>query len=201
MFDIGWSELVVIAVVALIAIGPKELPGVLRMVGQWMGKARKMASEFQGQFQEAMREAEMADLKKSFDEVKEAATGLTSGNIMTSLQKDVGDALRIDDIDKPLTDKPATDKPAIENPVDAQIASAIGEPVTPTGEPVTPTGEPVTPAAPTSETFVEAEAHAAASEPLAITREVLPAPQDITPAAPQDISPAAADVLKDAKAS
>src|SRR5436189_580679 len=68
MFDIGWSELVVIAVVALIAIGPKELPGVLRMVGQWMGKARKMAAEFQGQFQEAMREAEMADLKKQFDE-------------------------------------------------------------------------------------------------------------------------------------
>ena len=101
MFDIGWSELVVIAVVALIAIGPKELPGVLRMVGQWMGKARKMAAEFQGQFQEAMREAEMADLKKTFDEVKEAATGLTTNNVMTSLQKDVGEALRIDDVDKP----------------------------------------------------------------------------------------------------
>ena len=83
MFDIGWSELVVIAVVALIAIGPKELPGVLRMVGQWMGKARKMAAEFQGQFQEAMREAEMADLKKTFDEVKEAASGFSGGNIMT----------------------------------------------------------------------------------------------------------------------
>ena len=171
MFDIGWSELVVIAVVALIAIGPKELPGVLRMVGQWMGKARKMAAEFQGQFQEAMREAEMADLKKSFDEVKEAATGFTCGNIMTSLQKDVGDALQIDDIDKPA-----------RYASDAQIASAIGEPVTPT-----------TPAAPTPETFVEAEAHAAASEPLAITREVQPAPQDIAPPAP--------DVLKDAKAS
>src|ERR1700724_3275341 len=100
MFDIGWSEFLVIAIVALIAIGPKELPGVLRMVGQWMGKARKMAAEFQGQFQEAMREAEMADLKKSFDEVKEAASGFTGGNIMTSLQKDVGVALRIDDIDK-----------------------------------------------------------------------------------------------------
>ena len=110
MFDIGWSELVVIAVVALIAIGPKELPGVLRMVGQWMGKARKMAAEFQGQFQEAMREAEMADLKKTFDEVKEAATGFTGDNVMTSLQKDVGDALRIDDIDKPAAslDAPAT---------------------------------------------------------------------------------------------
>jgi len=160
MFDIGWSELVVIAVVALIAIGPKELPGVLRMVGQWMGKARKMAAEFQGQFQEAMREAEMADLKKTFDEVKEIATGFTSGtNVMTSLQKDVGDALRIEDIDKPVAD--------------AQIDSAIGAPVTPT-----------TPEPPTPQTFVEADAHAVA-EPLAITREVLPppAPMDITPVA------------------
>jgi sec-independent protein translocase protein TatB len=101
MFDIGWSEFVLIAVVALIAIGPKELPGVLRTVGQWMGKARKMAAEFQSQFQEAMREAEMADLKKSFDEVREAASGFDGGNIMTSLRKDVTDALRIDDIDKP----------------------------------------------------------------------------------------------------
>src|SRR5215469_7929197 len=111
MFDIGWSELVLIAVVALIAIGPKELPGVLRMVGQWMGKARKMAAEFQGQFQEAMREAEMADLKKSFDEVKEAASGLTSGGgLMTSLQKDVSEALRIDDVDK------VAETPAVEQP-------------------------------------------------------------------------------------
>src|ERR1043165_80439 len=103
MFDIGWGEMGVIAVVALIAIGPKELPGVLRMVGQWMGKARRMASEFQGQFQEAMREAEMADLKKTFDEVKDAATGLGSDNIMTSLHKDVGEALKIDSIDTPVT--------------------------------------------------------------------------------------------------
>ena len=101
MFDIGWSEFALIAVVALIAIGPKELPGVLRMVGQWMGKARKMAAEFQGQFQEAMREAEMADLKKSFDEVKEAASGFTTGNLMTSLERDVSKALDIEGIDKP----------------------------------------------------------------------------------------------------
>jgi sec-independent protein translocase protein TatB len=74
MFDIGWSELVVIGVVALIAIGPKELPGVLRTVGQYMGKVRRMASEFQSQFQEAMREAEMADIKKSVDEMTESAT-------------------------------------------------------------------------------------------------------------------------------
>jgi sec-independent protein translocase protein TatB len=159
MFDIGWSELVVIAVVALIAIGPKELPGVLRMVGQWMGKARKMAAEFQGQFQEAMREAEMADLKKSFDEVKEAATGFASGNVMTSLEKDVGNALRIDDIDKPATSK-----------IDALEA-------------------------PIPETFSEADAHALASQPLAITRDIQAQP------APQEAQPAAPDLLKDAKAS
>src|SRR5579864_8594899 len=123
MFDISWSEFAIIAVVALIAIGPKELPGVLRMVGQWMGKARKMAAEFQGQFQEAMREAEMADLKKSFDEVKEAATGFASGNVMTSLQKDVSAALNIDEIDKPAatTEAPA---PSAETSTDTHAAEA-----------------------------------------------------------------------------
>jgi sec-independent protein translocase protein TatB len=170
MFDIGWSEFVVIAVVALIAIGPKELPGVLRMVGQWMGKARKMAAEFQGQFQEAMREAEMADLKKSFDEVKEAATGFTSGNVMTSLEKDVGNALRIDDIDKPAV--AATETPAIDPPV-----------------------APTTPEPPIPETFTEADAHALAAQPLAITQEAQAQPM------PQDTAPANADVLRDAKAS
>jgi sec-independent protein translocase protein TatB len=117
MFDISWSEFAIIAVVALIAIGPKELPGVLRMVGQWMGKARKMAAEFQGQFQEAMREAEMADLKKSFDEVREAATGFASGNVMTSLRKDVASALDIGVIDKP----PANTEPASPAEASANI--------------------------------------------------------------------------------
>ena len=127
MFDIGWSEFVLIAVVALIAIGPKELPGVLRTVGQWMGKARKMAAEFQSQFQEAMKEAEMADLKKSFDEVREAASGFRSGNIITSLHKDVTYALRIDDVDKPAA---AIDPPAAA----ASEAVAATEPLAITPE-------------------------------------------------------------------
>jgi sec-independent protein translocase protein TatB len=172
MFDIGWSEFVVIAVVALIAIGPKELPGVLRMVGQWMGKARRMASEFQGQFQEAMREAEMADLKKSFDEVKDAATGVTSGNIMTSLEKDVGNALRIDDAEKPAA---------------SSDGSASSE------APASPKSD--VPEISIPETFTEADAQALASQPLAITQEIQPQP------APQDAAPANPDVHKDAKAS
>ena len=77
MFDIGWGEFLVIGIVALIVIGPKELPGVLRSLGQGISKIRRMASEFQGQFQEAMREAEMAELKKSVDEVSAAARGFS----------------------------------------------------------------------------------------------------------------------------
>jgi sec-independent protein translocase protein TatB len=187
MFDIGWSELVVIAVVALIAIGPKELPGVLRMVGQWMGKARKMAAEFQGQFQEAMREAEMADLKKTFDEVKEAASGLASNNIMTSLQKDVGEALKIDDIDKP----------AIEPPTPATFVEAETDSVTERLA-LRQEARAAPPEAPIPEMFTEADAHALANEPLAITREVHAAPTEAQPAGPPAENP---DILKDAKAS
>src|ERR1700689_5388952 len=69
MFDISWTEFLLIGIVALIVIGPKELPGVLRTLGQWTRKVRSMAGDFQNQFQEAMREAEMADLKKEVDDL------------------------------------------------------------------------------------------------------------------------------------
>ena len=69
MFDISWTEFLLIGIVALVVIGPKELPGVMRSLGQWTRKIRGMASEFQNQFQEAMREAEMADLKKQVDDM------------------------------------------------------------------------------------------------------------------------------------
>jgi len=69
MFDISWSEFLLIGVVALIVIGPKELPTVMRTMGQWTRKIRSMAADFQNQFHEAMREAEMADLKKQVDDI------------------------------------------------------------------------------------------------------------------------------------
>jgi sec-independent protein translocase protein TatB len=154
MFDIGWSEFAVIAVVALIAIGPKELPGVLRMVGQWVAKARKMAGEFQGQFQEAMREAEMADLKKSFDEVKEAASGFASGDVMTSLHKDVTSALGTDE--KPLASADVAS--STEQVASTAAEAAASEPLAlaPGGEPASTT--PDVPAADVQSAAVETEA-------------------------------------------
>lgn len=123
MFDIGWSELVLIGVVALVVLGPKELPGVLRMVGQWMGKARRMAADFQGQFQEAMREAEMADVKKSFDDIKEAAHDFTGGNLLNSAQKDVEEALKLD-TSRDATVATETPSPPAETAPDVQPATS-----------------------------------------------------------------------------
>lgn len=70
-FDVG--KLVVIGVVALIVIGPKDLPRVLRQVGNAVGKMRRMANEFQGQFMEAMREADVENLKKEVESAADLA--------------------------------------------------------------------------------------------------------------------------------
>lgn len=78
MFDISWGEFLVVGVVALIVIGPKELPGVIRSVGRGMAKLRAMASDFRGQFDDALREAELHEVKKEFDNFKDQATGLST---------------------------------------------------------------------------------------------------------------------------
>lgn len=137
MFDIGWGKIVIIAVIALIVIGPKELPAVLRTVGQWMGKIRRMAAEFQGQFQEAMREAEMADLKKHVDTITEATRDIGSFDPLATARKDIESAFE----DKPAatsSDMPAT--PASGDPASATAAheAAALEPAAPPVEPPLP---------------------------------------------------------------
>jgi sec-independent protein translocase protein TatB len=69
MFDIGWSEMAVVAVVALVVIGPKDLPKLLRTVGEWTGKARALAREFQGHLDELARQSELDELKKQAEAV------------------------------------------------------------------------------------------------------------------------------------
>src|SRR5882757_611211 len=93
MFDLGWGKIVLIGIVALIVIGPKELPGALRTLGQWMSKVRRMASDFQNQFHEAMREAELADLKKDVDEMAAKAHSYTNFNPLDDVRKDIESAV------------------------------------------------------------------------------------------------------------
>ena len=73
MFDIDSGKLLIIGIVALIVIGPKELPGVMRQVGVALGKVRRMAGEFQGQFMDSMRESELEELKKDVEKMSENA--------------------------------------------------------------------------------------------------------------------------------
>lgn len=89
MFDVSASELLVIGAVALIVIGPKELPGVLRMVGQTVGKVKRMAGEFRTQFDEAMREADMHEIKKTVSDTVNAASNATSFNPISTIRNEI----------------------------------------------------------------------------------------------------------------
>ena len=74
MLDFGAGEFIVVGVVALIAIGPKELPGVLRTIGRSVGKMRRMAGDFQNQFNDAMREMELEEARKKVEEMGQAVS-------------------------------------------------------------------------------------------------------------------------------
>ena len=81
MFDITSSKLLILAIVALIVVGPKDLPILLRTVGKYLGMIRRQAAEFRGQFEEALREAELDELKKNFEDVgREMRSTLEQGS-------------------------------------------------------------------------------------------------------------------------
>jgi sec-independent protein translocase protein TatB len=145
MFDIGWGELVVIGVVALVAIGPKELPSVLRAVGQWTGKIRRMAAEFQGQFQEAMREAQMADVRQEI----EKAADLGNINPLADVQRDLDKTMVEADAQLAHNTTPPSTTAAIETPLppapEVKIDVPLPEPPSPlTAEDFAPPKPPET---------------------------------------------------------
>jgi sec-independent protein translocase protein TatB len=136
MFDISWSEFLVIGVVALVVIGPKELPGVLRTLGQYTRKVRRMATEFQNQFQEAMREAEMADLKKEVDAM---ASDIKNYDPLKDVRGDVEAMGK--DIESSLKAEPTPAAPKAEPPIDGGFAvsdGALGVAAPEAAAPVTP---------------------------------------------------------------
>lgn len=75
MLDIGWSEMAMIAILALIIIGPKDLPRVMRSIGQWTRKARSIAREFQSGLDDMMREAELDEARKTVERTSKLDVG------------------------------------------------------------------------------------------------------------------------------
>lgn len=68
MFDVAPTELLLVAIVALVVIGPKDLPRVLRVIGQWVGKAKRVAAQFRSGIDEMIRESELAEMEKKWAE-------------------------------------------------------------------------------------------------------------------------------------
>lgn len=119
MFDIAWSELGIIAVVALVVIGPKDLPKVLRTVGQWTSKARSMAREFQSGIDDMVRESEL-------DELRKAAKQITDGSIQDEVKKSIDpDGSLEKSFREPVIDDPfAEPQPVMEPPKIAEAEPA-----------------------------------------------------------------------------
>jgi sec-independent protein translocase protein TatB len=149
MFDVSWGELILVGVVALIVIGPKELPTVLRTAGQWMTKIRRMAAEFQGQFNEAMREAEFAELKQQVDSLAE--TTRSFANPLETAQKELNAALTSEPSATPSGEPAATSADSVATPSGEPAAAA-------TDSVATPSGEPSAPASPAGEASIPSSA-------------------------------------------
>lgn len=144
MFDFAWSELLVIGVVAVVALGPKELPNAMRSLGKFTRQARKLAGEFQGHVNDLMREAELDEVRSSIQKITNTNVGAEinkmidpSGAFTSELAKteqEVRDALAVN----PLLSAPAADVPV-------EAAAVAGTPaVTPEVAAVAPEVSPST---------------------------------------------------------
>jgi sec-independent protein translocase protein TatB len=148
MFDMSWGEIMVIGAIALIVIGPKDLPRTLRTVGNMIGKVRRMAAEFQGQFNEAMREAELDDVKRQIQGVNDSVSSLnTSFNPVQTIRDEIKGAIEAKPDGTPETKVGVYDAPADAAPAPA---AEVSLPPAPEAPPVDLSGlsppEPATPA-------------------------------------------------------
>jgi sec-independent protein translocase protein TatB len=135
-FGFGYTEMFVVAVVAIIVIGPKDLPRVLRAFGKTVAKMRGMAREFQGHLDSAMKEAGIDEVKKEFDNIKNSA------NIIEPVKKSVADESKKqeDEFKKLFGEVPAADapKPAAEATATPPATTAAASPAPSTAAASTP---------------------------------------------------------------
>ncbi|MCF3933051.1 Sec-independent protein translocase protein TatB [Acuticoccus sp. M5D2P5] len=130
MFDIAWTELLVVAVIAIIVVGPKELPGMLRAFGKTFGQVRRTAREFQNTFNDALREAErqanLDEVKKDMAGVSKSIDAVKSIDPTKSVRKGLDDA-----------------KASVSSTVDAKQPVPDSVPLTPESVPPSSDGAPL----------------------------------------------------------
>jgi sec-independent protein translocase protein TatB len=171
MFGIDSSELLLIAIVALVVIGPKELPGLLRTWGKWMAQMRGMASEFRGHVDEMVRQSDLDEVKKqltassgldlqSLDPTKEIRSHIEQG--MAEGEKAIAEGKSV--FDNPLAEPESAPQIAAETPAETPVETpAETAPVAPeTPAVVTAEAAPMPVPAPPEEPVQEKPAQAAA---------------------------------------
>jgi sec-independent protein translocase protein TatB len=170
MFDIGWTEMLVIAVVMIVVVGPKDLPKMLRTFGRTTAKMRAMAGDFQKQFNEALKEAELDDVKKSVDALKGLNPAAEIRKQLNPFEKAAADVRA--GVDAAMKPKPATA---------ATPVAVAAEPLK-SGATAMPAAEP----APAKAVTAEPAGVAASAKPVQASAPVVAA----SPAKP--VAPAAA---------
>lgn len=132
--DIGWVELLIIAAVAIIVVGPKDLPRMMRIIGGWLGKARGLAREFQRSFDDLIKESELDDLRKEVEELRslnpidDVKKALDPTDELRDLDKSLKEEMS--DVEAGMKEKAASAQPAegVEAaPEDPEIGGDLGE--------------------------------------------------------------------------
>ena len=194
MFDIGWTEMLVIAVVMIVVVGPKDLPKMLRTFGKTTAKLRSMAGDFQKQFNEALKEAELDDVKKSVDSLKGLNPAAEIKKQLNPFEKAAADVRAgVDAAMKPKPAQPAAPAAVAAEPLKNGAVSEAASSAMPAAAPVAAAAAVPDPAAPAPDRPAEPPAAAAAPVP--------PAPKAARPkAAPKEAKAAAKPGTKPAAA-
>ena len=176
MFDIAWTEMLVIAIVLIVVVGPKELPGMLRTFGKTTAKLRVMAGDFRKQFDEALKEAELDDIKKLAEDAKKlnpAGDLKKAFNPLETAGKDVRAGLEAAfnppkaEPPKPKPPAPKAEEPAAAVEAKPAAAAAVAAPVAKAKPAPAPAAKTRAKAAPAPAAKAEPVAKKAAAKPAA----------------------------------
>ena len=148
MFDIGWTELLVIAVVLIVVVGPKDLPPMLRAFGKMTQRARKVAGDFRAQFDEALREAELDDVRQTISDTQKLNPVNSLREAMNPLRQ-MGNEIKADLQNSTKVDNPAEQRPleqgtgTVTEAPPAEVSAPTPSMSLPETPPVVPAPQPV----------------------------------------------------------
>ena len=151
MLDIGWTEIAIISLIALVVVGPKDLPGLVRTIGRWSGKARKYSRDFTRNFEEIAEQNELAEVRKELEEANRelAVGGYTEGAATGKIAAAAESASKANGGSRQDSGNggtpPGEKDPSAKAAEDSSVESGIAPPATEPAAPAAPDTEAVPP--------------------------------------------------------